>query len=124
MDDLRLNGDPLSGVVLVVDANLVDVREFDRLLRHVRNLAPALVDHRSDDAVGDAGSLQRHERISIGEVIAGLRVDGLDDEVVAQSGLRHLHHGPVVHRWRFRRSQRAVDCLRSLVRMGLLCDRD
>ena len=118
VDDLGIDGDPFSGVVFVVDADLVDVGELDGLFRDVGDLAAALVDHRGDDAVGDAGVFEGDERVGVGGVRAGLGVDGLDDEVVAEARLRHLHDGVVVHRrglgWRSA-GRRRLGCVRRCV---------
>jgi hypothetical protein len=122
VDDLRIDSSPFSCVVFVVDADLIDVRDLDRLLRNIRELSATLVDHRGDDAIGDARGLQRDERIGVSDVLTGLRVDGLDDEVVAQARLHHLQDRIVVHSRCFGRGQRTVD-LRRLGRMRWLCDR-
>ncbi len=90
--------DPFVGsVVFVVDADLVDVGEFDGFLGGGSKQLAALVHHRGDDAVGDAGVFEGDERIGVGGVVAGLGVDGLEDEVVAEAGLCHLDDGVVVH---------------------------
>src|SRR6185437_13834982 len=85
VNDLRLDGLPLTVAVLVVHANLVDVGERHLRLRRAGDLDAALVDYGLDDAVGGTGLLQRDERVRVGGVLAGLRADGLDDEIVGEA---------------------------------------
>lgn len=115
VDDLRLDGLPLTGAVLVIHADVVDVAEHDgRLSAGEANAS--VVDHRRDHPVRYPRLLQRDQRIRVGCVLPRLGADGLNDQDVAETRVRHpddrvvghLRHGPGGGQ---RTSHIAIDCV-------------
>jgi len=52
--------------------------------------------HGGDDLLGDAGGLEGDEIVGRDVVVAGLEVDGLEDDFVVETGFDHAEDGVVV----------------------------
>src|SRR5581483_12130281 len=126
LDALGLEREPLAGLlVLVIDADLVDARGERRggdLFLGVEDKAGATGLHGGDDLLRDAGVLKRDEVVRCCVVTARLRLDGLNDDGVVESGLAHLDDGGVVEEVRLGDVVGGLE--RAVIRGGTgLCER-